>query len=141
MVVGPLSGLDTVQKSPPCVRVKMGSPEDVVARWNVPLKGKVHAVEFEHGPLLTGKRVVVVDGKVIVRKDFMFNLIGTESFCIGSTKCHVAIENSTSVWEFKYTLHVDGKPLESFLRESKKRTRTWLPYISGKMRRIVLGES
>ena len=118
----------------------MSSSDDLVARWKVPLKGKVHTVEFEHGAALTGKRVVFLDGTPVVRKDFMFNLVGSEPFRISGTKCCVNIESDKSIWEFKYTLTVDGNPLESHMRETKTRTRIWLPKLQGKLRRVVLGK-
>lgn len=36
---------------------------DLVAKWEVPLNGKVHLIEFEHGTT-SGKRVIYVDAKV-----------------------------------------------------------------------------
>lgn len=38
---------------------------DIVAEWRVPLKGKLHKVEFEHGTT-SGKRVLWVDEKVLL---------------------------------------------------------------------------
>lgn len=38
---------------------------DLAAYWSVPLLDGVHTVEFEHGTT-TGKRVLILDGKVSV---------------------------------------------------------------------------
>eukprot|EP00117_Sycon_ciliatum_P004922 scpid85316/ scgid9081/ Fas apoptotic inhibitory molecule 1 len=114
---------------------------DVVAQWNVPLRDKTHIVAFEHGAMLTGRRVVFVDGDVVVRKEFVFNLLGTESFRIGDTKCAVLIDPGEHGWTFKYTLIVNKKPLETFLKDNGLMTKTWLPMIKGQPRRVVLEKS
>jgi hypothetical protein len=43
---------------------------DVVARWMVPLRGKLYDVEFEHGTV-SGKRVIWVNGEVSGLTQFM----------------------------------------------------------------------
>ena len=71
---------------------------DLVAQWQVPLRfvvhlptyalarkkihcslsprsDGIHTVEFEHGTT-SGKRAIVVDGKDVMRKDWMFKLVG-----------------------------------------------------------------
>lgn len=36
---------------------------EIAAEWNVPLRGNLHLIEFEHGTT-SGKRVLWIDGKV-----------------------------------------------------------------------------
>lgn len=36
---------------------------DIVARWMIPIRGKLYDVEFEHGTV-SGKRVIWVNGEV-----------------------------------------------------------------------------
>lgn len=63
---------------------------DLVAYWDVPLSDGVHKIEFEHGTT-TGKRVIRVDGKEIVRRDWMFKLVGNEVFKVGNAKCVIKV--------------------------------------------------
>lgn len=35
----------------------------IIAEWQVPIRGKLYNIEFEHGTT-SGKRVLLVDGKV-----------------------------------------------------------------------------
>lgn len=58
---------------------------DLVAVWEVALSDGVHKIEFEHGTT-SGKRVVYVDGKEIIRKEWMFKLVGKETFTVGVSK-------------------------------------------------------
>lgn len=64
---------------------------DTVAQWNVPLNDGLHKIEFEHGTT-TGKRVIRVDGNVILKKDWMFKLVGNEHFTIGNAKCVIRVQ-------------------------------------------------
>lgn len=36
---------------------------EIAAEWNVPIRGKSHKIEFEHGTT-SGKRIIWVNGKV-----------------------------------------------------------------------------
>lgn len=45
---------------------------DVVAEWQVPVRGKLHQLEFEHGTT-SGKRILWVNGQVSsIRCDYLF---------------------------------------------------------------------
>lgn len=68
----------------------------------------------------------------------MFSLIGTETFKIGGKSFVITID--TEGFMFKYSMKVDGKTVESFVKEMNKLTRTWFPKISGKSHRVVIGE-
>lgn len=35
----------------------------IIAEWQVPIRGKLYNIEFEHGTT-SGKRVLLIDGKV-----------------------------------------------------------------------------
>lgn len=67
----------------------------------------------------------------------MFSLIGTESFRVGGKLAVITIGNEG--FFFKYSLQVDGKSLESFVKDINKHTRTWFPIICGASHRIVMG--
>lgn len=45
---------------------------EITAKWRVPMKGKIHEIEFEHGTG-TGKRVLWVDGEVRENTQNLFN--------------------------------------------------------------------
>ena len=66
---------------------------DLVAVWEVHLADGIHVIEFEHGTT-SGKRVLKVDREVILKNDWMFKLVGTESFKVGKNKtpCTIVIE-------------------------------------------------
>ena len=59
--------------------------QDLVAVWEVNLADGIHIIEFEHGTT-SGKRVLRVDGEVIMKRDWMFKLVGNENFQIGKSK-------------------------------------------------------
>lgn len=128
---------------------------DLVAKWRIALPNGLQTIEFEHGET-SGKRVVRLNGEEvricesnlsvfnsfsinqIIRKDWMFSLIGSESFKVGGKS--VVINIYADGFLFNYKLTVDGKPIESFVREMNKLTRTWFPTVNGKPHRVVIGE-
>uniref|UniRef100_A0A3P8SBN7 Fas apoptotic inhibitory molecule b n=1 Tax=Amphiprion percula TaxID=161767 RepID=A0A3P8SBN7_AMPPE len=111
---------------------------DVVAVWEVALSDGVYRIEFAHGTT-TGKRVVYVNGKEVVRKDWMFKLVGKETFMVGgaSTKATINIE-AISGFAYEYSLEVGGKSLQKFIDNRAKTTKTWLLSVDGEDCRVVL---
>ncbi|CAF1543525.1 unnamed protein product [Rotaria magnacalcarata] len=109
---------------------------DVVGSWQVALSDGVHKVEFEHGTT-SGKRVVRVDNKEVLRHDWLFKLVGKETFKIGKHQCTVNID-AVSGFAYEYSLDVDGKPLEKFSENRSKISRTWTLKLDGIDYRIVL---
>ncbi|XP_034035619.1 fas apoptotic inhibitory molecule 1-like [Thalassophryne amazonica] len=111
---------------------------DVVAAWEVALSDGVYTVQFAHGTT-TGKRIVYVNGQEVIRKDWMFKLVGKETFHIGksNTRATVNIE-AVSGFAYEYTLDVGGKRLQSFIANRAKTTKTWLLSVDGHDYRIVL---
>ncbi|CAK5102474.1 unnamed protein product [Meloidogyne enterolobii] len=59
---------------------------DLVATWTVPMSDKVYKIEFEHGTT-TGKRILRINGKEIIKHDWMFKLVGREIFELNGVKC------------------------------------------------------
>ena len=111
---------------------------DVVATWDVALSDGIHTVLFEHGTT-TGKRVILLDGVEIVRKNWMFRLVGKEEFSIGKqTKATIRIE-AVSGFAYEYTLEVNGKPLKKFTENRKKTAKVWRFIHGGQETRIVFG--
>ncbi len=133
---------------------------DLVAVWKIPLPHGLQVIEFEHGET-SGKRVVRVNGQEvrfarscfsvsivliisiiqqILRREWMFNLIGSETLRVGGGKV-VKISIGSEGLMFKYAIEVDGKNLESFVKDMNKQTRTWFPIIDKKTHRIVIGNT
>ncbi|XP_060069777.1 fas apoptotic inhibitory molecule 1-like [Ylistrum balloti] len=109
---------------------------DVVANWQIALPDGVHNVEFEHGTT-SGKRVIRVDGKELMRKDWMFKLVGREKFELGKTKCCISIE-AVSGFAYEYTIFVNGKPLKKFRENQRKIQKAWNFSLKGEIKRICL---
>lgn len=115
------------------------SMSDIVATWDVSLSDGVHKVNFEHGTT-TGKRVITVDGVEILRKNWMFRLVGQEYFKISGKKASIHVD-AISGFQYEYTLEVDGKPLRKFVENRKKTSKVWTLLLGGNETRIVLGKS
>ncbi|XP_047211244.1 fas apoptotic inhibitory molecule 1-like [Girardinichthys multiradiatus] len=111
---------------------------DVVAVWEVALSDGVYRIEFAHGTT-TGKRVVYVNGTEVLRKDWMFKLVGKETFMLGraDTKATINIE-AISGFTYEYSLNVDGKSLQKFIDNRAKTTKTWVVQVDGTDYRVVL---
>ncbi|KAF5280166.1 hypothetical protein FQA39_LY18123 [Lamprigera yunnana] len=111
---------------------------DLVAYWSVPLADQVHTIEFEHGTT-TGKRVLRIDGQEILRREWMFKLVGNEKFKIGKqgTNCELCVD-PLPYFAFSYSLVVDGKPLEIFSENQNKAMRSWAVVLNEGQYRVVL---
>lgn len=111
---------------------------DLAAVWEVALSDRVHTIEFEHGTT-TGKRVISVDGKEILRRDWMFKLVGKETFMVGkaNTKATINID-AVSGFAYEYTLEINGKSLKKYMENRNKTTSTWLLNLEGSDCRVVL---
>ncbi|XP_076008558.1 fas apoptotic inhibitory molecule 1-like [Genypterus blacodes] len=111
---------------------------DLVAVWDVALSDGVYRIEFAHGTT-TGKRIVCLNGQEAIRKDWMFKLVGKESFTVGAaqTRATVNIE-AISGFTYEYTLHIDGKSLQRFTSDRAKATKTWTLRVDGEDHRVVL---
>nr|CRZ21880.1 Bm2747 [Brugia malayi] len=87
--------------------VLMTDKQDIVAHWSVPVHDRIYEIEFEHGTA-SGKRVIRVDGKEILRRNWMFSLVGKEIFDIGKFKCVINVE-ALGTFLYEYTLEVNDK--------------------------------
>ncbi|XP_044522611.1 fas apoptotic inhibitory molecule 1 isoform X1 [Gracilinanus agilis] len=111
---------------------------DLVAVWEVALSDGVHKIEFEHGTT-SGKRVVYVDGKEEVRREWMFKLVGKETFSVGAAKTKATINiDAVSGFAYEYTLEIDGKSLKKYMENRSKTTNTWILRLDGVDFRVVL---
>ncbi len=83
--------------------------------WRFDLDGQTHTVELEHG-VLTGKRILRVDGQVLVQSYRLLHLLtdfgSRHPFRIGEHQCLVRIRlRAFSLLGYQYALTVDGRPI------------------------------
>ncbi|KAG7503582.1 hypothetical protein JOB18_041284 [Solea senegalensis] len=111
---------------------------DLAGVWEVALSDGVHRIEFEHGTT-TGKRVIYVDGKEILRRDWMFKLVGKEVFSVGQSETKATINiDAVSGFAYEYTLEINGKSLKKYMENRSKVTSTWVLNLDGTDCRVVL---
>ncbi|XP_077056093.1 fas apoptotic inhibitory molecule b [Siphateles boraxobius] len=111
---------------------------DIVGTWDVSLSDGFYRIEFEHGTT-TGKRVIYINGKEVLRRDWLFKLVGKETFPVGNTdtKATIHIEAVTG-FSYEYTLEINGKSLKKFLDNRSKISKTWVLKLDDADYRIVL---
>ncbi|XP_017788883.1 PREDICTED: fas apoptotic inhibitory molecule 1 [Habropoda laboriosa] len=110
--------------------------DEPTARWNVPLSDGNHIIEFEHGTA-TGRRLVKIDGKELIHRDWMFHLVGDEVFSFNDTKFVIRIDPIAGL-QYSYTLWVNGKNYKNFVQTQSKILETWLANVGSEEYRIVL---
>jgi len=112
--------------------------EDLVGTWEVALPGGIHVIQFEHGTT-TGKRVIHVDGIEVLRKEWMFKLVGEESFTFGASnaKGKIMIE-SVSGFTYGYSLMVNDKTLRKFVETQSKAMKAWHVTLEGIAFRVAM---
>ncbi|XP_011310224.1 fas apoptotic inhibitory molecule 1 [Fopius arisanus] len=109
------------------------------ARWIVPLNDGNHVVEFEHGTA-TGRRVVKIDGKTMVHREWMFRLVGDEVVMFGDTKFVIRVDPIPGL-RYSYTLWVNGKSFKNFVQSQSKVLESWVAKIGDNKYRIVLDKT
>ncbi|XP_048216243.1 fas apoptotic inhibitory molecule 1-like [Perognathus longimembris pacificus] len=111
---------------------------NLVAVWDVALSDGINKIEFEHRTT-SGKRVVYVDRKEKIRKEWMFKLVGKETFTVGAaeTKATINIDAVTG-FAYEYTLEINGKSLKKYMESRSKTTNTWVLHLDGQDFRVVL---
>ncbi|KAJ0070671.1 hypothetical protein NL108_017405, partial [Boleophthalmus pectinirostris] len=75
----------------------------------------------------------------ILRRDWMFKLVGKETFSVGkaNTKATINID-AVSGFAYEYTLEINGKSLKKYMENRSKTTSTWLLNLEGTDLRVVL---
>ncbi|KAK7791240.1 hypothetical protein R5R35_000972 [Gryllus longicercus] len=109
---------------------------DQVAVWEVPLQDGLHRIEFEHGTT-SGKRVLRVDGNELLRRDWMFKLVGDEEFAVGGARCVLRVE-PVGGFSYSYELLVNGRSFEAHADLMNRATKTWAVHIGADAYRVVL---
>ncbi|XP_054479613.1 fas apoptotic inhibitory molecule 1-like [Anoplopoma fimbria] len=111
---------------------------DEVAQWDVALSDGVYRIQFSHGTT-TGKRVVYVNGQEVIRRDWLFKLVGRETFTVGgaNTRAAVVIE-AVGGFAYEYSLQLEGRSLQKFTANRALTCITWLLRLDGEDCRVVL---
>ena len=81
---------------------------DLVAVWEVHLADGIHMIEFEHGTT-SGRRLLRVDRNVVIKRDWMFKLVGSESFHLGKSRAQCTIRiDPVGGFAYEYSLEVSN---------------------------------
>ena len=83
----------------------------------------------------------VLFSQEIMRREWMFKLVGREHFTLGKTKtkCVITID-AVSGFSYEYTLEVNGKSLEKFSENQSKVMVAWELMVDGVQTRVALGK-
>ncbi|XP_063068655.1 fas apoptotic inhibitory molecule b [Engraulis encrasicolus] len=109
---------------------------DIAARWDVELSDGIYRIEFEHGTT-TGKRVIYINGKEVLRRDWMFKLVGKETVGVTEAKATIHIE-AIGGFAYEYSLNINGKAYQRFMDNRSKISKSWTVKLDGVDYRIVL---
>uniref|UniRef100_A0A182W246 Fas apoptotic inhibitory molecule n=1 Tax=Anopheles minimus TaxID=112268 RepID=A0A182W246_9DIPT len=131
-----LNNTDILSNIPPLGGKDTAQHREVVARWRVPMYGKVYEIEFEHGTA-SGKRVLWIDKQEIFRRDWMFKLVGEDMFKLEDKRCIIRVDPLPG-FRYSYSLFVDGKSYEQFTESQAKALKTWEAKLGDNFYRIVL---
>ncbi|XP_043488732.1 fas apoptotic inhibitory molecule 1 [Polistes fuscatus] len=112
------------------------SSNEPTARWTVPLNDGNHVIEFEHGTA-TGRRIVKIDNEELVRREWMFRLVGDELFTFNGTKFVIRVDPIPG-FKYSYTLWVNGKNYKNFVQSQSKILKSWVTKIGDNEYRILL---
>ncbi|KAI9579502.1 fas apoptotic inhibitory molecule 1 [Glossina fuscipes] len=115
---------------------KRYNKNNIVAKWCAPINGKMFRIELEHGTT-SGKRMVWVNGKEVIRRDWMFKLVGEDTFYIDQIRCIIRVDPAPG-FKYEYSLFIDGKPHDQYTEEQTKQYRLWLTTIDNIEYRIML---
>ncbi|KAH8356253.1 hypothetical protein KR200_000358 [Drosophila serrata] len=98
--------------------------QNIVAQWCVPINGKMYRIELEHGTT-SGRRMIWVNGREVLRRDWMFKLVGEDTFHIDQTRCIIRVDPAPG-FKYEYSLYIDGKSHELYTDEMTRQYRLWL---------------
>ncbi|KAH8410885.1 hypothetical protein KR222_006756 [Zaprionus bogoriensis] len=98
--------------------------DNIVAQWCAPINGKMYRIELEHGTT-SGRRMIWVNGREVLRRDWMFKLVGEDTFCIEQARCIIRVDPAPG-FKYEYSLYIDGKPHAQYTEEMTRQYRLWL---------------
>lgn len=95
-------------------------------------------MEFEHGTA-SGKRVIWINQKEVLRREWMFKLVGEDSFKLDGVRCIIRVDPAPG-FRYIYNLFVDGKPFSQFTERQARILKAWETTIGHQDYRVVLGK-
>ena len=99
---------------------------DLVATWRITLPdGKKYKIQFEHGST-SGRRIIWINSKSVLRKDWVFRLVGKEEFRINDKTTGRIEISPSSTFSYEYSLYINNKPFEKFKKERSKNAVHWI---------------
>merc|ERR1712130_242890 len=109
---------------------------DCLTEWRSVFGKSRWARETMSSSFPTGRRLALdsssqVDGQIVIKRDWMFRLVGEETFTIGpkKQKAKVRIE-AVDGFTYTYKLLVGNRELEKFARDSVKNLAIWKIHMS-----------
>uniref|UniRef100_A0A336MHE8 CSON014808 protein n=1 Tax=Culicoides sonorensis TaxID=179676 RepID=A0A336MHE8_CULSO len=81
---------------------------------------------------------VVAQWREILRRDWMFKLVGEDVFYVDEGKRCIIRVDPLPGFKYNYLLFVDGKSYEQYTESLSKALKTWEITLNGKSYRIVL---
>ena len=85
--------------------------------------------------------LIFISLQEVLRRDWMFKLVGKETFCVGGSDTKATINiDAVSGFAYEYTLEINGKSLKKYMENRSKVTSTWVLSLDGTDCRVVLGE-
>ncbi|KAM7342139.1 fas apoptotic inhibitory molecule 1 isoform 1-T7 [Cochliomyia hominivorax] len=126
----PIMSLDHIPED------KRYNKNNIVAKWCAPINGKMYRIELEHGTT-SGRRMIWVNGKEVLRRDWMFKLVGEDTFYIDKARCIIRVDPAPG-FKYEYLLFIDGKSHDQYTEEQTKQYRLWVTTINGIEYRIML---
>lgn len=61
----------------------------------------------------------------VLRRDWMFKLVGEDTFCIDQSRCIIRVDPAPG-FKYEYSLRIDGKPYDQYTEELTRQYRLWL---------------
>ncbi|XP_017146045.1 fas apoptotic inhibitory molecule 1 isoform X2 [Drosophila miranda] len=98
--------------------------QNIVAQWCVPINGKMYRIELEHGTT-SGRRMIWVNGREVLRRDWMFKLVGEDTFHIDQSRCIIRVDPAPG-FKYEYSLYIDGKSHDQYTEDVTRQYRLWL---------------
>lgn len=83
--------------------------------WRIQVEGAEHEIELDHGTI-SGRRVVTVDGVVVVEDSKLFDTGSTHDFDVAGQPAQLKIDVTHSGFGHASSLHVAGRFVEPLTR-------------------------
>ncbi|ALC41214.1 CG10257 [Drosophila busckii] len=114
----------------PTLRMENLSTQPIMSLDHVPEAQRynkqniMYRIELEHGTT-SGRRMIWVNGREVLRRDWMFKLVGEDTFQIEESRCIIRVDPAPG-FKYEYSLYIDGKPHAQYTEELTRKYRLWL---------------